>query len=115
MMGPEAALLTARMAELRGMTAYIPPMMPKDAPLYAEAAARAHLRPLRADEPPVRRRAVVTRLRDALGLRANPRAEPPAEWLVAAAPIASKPPRSTPDHRNGPPLPFVPAGLTPRR
>ena len=90
MMGPEAALVAARFAELRGVGGYVSPAPPRVGPMYAEAAAQAHL------EPPARRAGAWARLWAALRGRGAAKAEPQAAWTVAAAPVAAKDDRDAP-------------------
>lgn len=84
MMGPEAAQVAARLAELRGMGGYVGPMPPVAGPMYAEVAVRAHL------EPPAARAGAWARLRAVLRRRGARREEPGAAWTVAAAPVVEK-------------------------
>jgi hypothetical protein len=100
MMGPEAALVAARLAELRGMGGYVGPMPPVASPMYAEAAVQAHL------EPPEVRAGPWARLRAALHGRGGRRAEPRAAWTVAAAPVLMKEERAA--LRDDVPLAAVP-------
>jgi len=82
MMGPEAALVSDRLAEMRRRGGYAADLPPCFVPMYAEAAARARL------EPPAYRPGVWARLRAAVRGRAAP--APGAAWTVAAAPIVAK-------------------------
>jgi len=85
MMGPEAAQVYARWKELEGMGGYAGPMPPLKAPMYAEAAVRAHL------EPPSHAAAGPwARVRAALRAGRGGRAAPGAAWTVAAAPLVAK-------------------------
>jgi len=84
MMGPEAALITARLTEMRRLGGY-PVDLPSSAvPMYAEAAARARL------EPFEYRSGAWARLRAMLPSRGARGRDSQAPWSVAAAPIAVK-------------------------
>lgn len=84
MMGPEAALVSDRIAELRALGKCAGAVKPRAAVMYAEAAVQAYL------EPPARSPGAWARLRAAL--RGRPVAERGGEaaWTVAAAPIVVK-------------------------
>jgi hypothetical protein len=90
MMRPEAGPVTARPADFQAFEGYVGPAMPKVDPMYAEVAARVHLEPFFAAEPPVPARGVWARLRAALRHPEARRAVPEAGWTVAAAPIVAK-------------------------
>jgi hypothetical protein len=90
MMGPEAALVSARIADLRRLGGYAGPDAPKMGPMYAEVAARVHLEPFWAAEAPGRRAGVWARFRAAVRRPAARRAELGAGWTVAAAPIVAQ-------------------------
>lgn len=83
MMGPEAAQVAGRLAELRGMGGYVGPMPSVWSPMYADAAVRSHL------DPPAVRAGAWARLRAALRGRGARRAERKVAWTVAAAPVVA--------------------------
>jgi len=84
MMGPEAALVTARLTDMRRLGGY-PVDLPSSAvPMYAEAAARARLEPFDYRSRAWARLRAVFPGRGALGRESK------APWSVAAAPIAVK-------------------------
>lgn len=84
MMGPEAAMVTARWTEMRRLGGYPLDLPASAVPMYAEAAARARL------EPPAYRPSAWARLRAVLPGRSAPGRETKATWSVAAAPIVVK-------------------------
>lgn len=88
-MGPEAAVVSARIADLRALGGYAGPEAPKGAAMYAEVAARVHLEQVELAQTPDRRGGVWGRLRAAVRRRVARRAEPGPGWTVAAAPIAT--------------------------
>jgi len=65
-MGPEAAVLSARIAELRAFTIDDAAETVRDAPLWVEAAVLAARDPVFAEEPPAERPGAWARLRRAL-------------------------------------------------
>jgi len=84
MMGPEAALVSERLTELRrlgGQPRHLPPHV---VPMYAEVAARARL------EPPAFRLGFGARIRAALRGRLTPMRATGTAWTVAGAPIVAK-------------------------
>lgn len=83
MMGPEAALVSERFAELRRVGGYVGALPLRSGPMYAEAAAQAYL------EPPCHQPGAWARLRAALRSRGSVERDAPA-WTVAAAPIVVK-------------------------
>ncbi|HYB78799.1 MAG TPA: hypothetical protein VEG66_03430 [Thermoplasmata archaeon] len=84
MMGPEAALVSERLTELRRLGGQPRHLPPHAVPMYAEAAARARL------EPPAYRLGLRARFRAALRGRLAPVRVPVATWTVAGAPIVAK-------------------------
>jgi len=83
-MGPEAAVLSERMAEMRRWGGYAEDLPLQAVPMYAEAAARARL------EGPTYRFGMWARLRAAFHGRGIPVRGSGAAWTVAAAPIVTK-------------------------
>jgi len=90
MMGPEAALVSARIADLRALGGYVGPRTVAMGPMYAEVAARVHLEPFEAPQAPAREPGVWARILGALRHSPAKRAEPRPDWTVAAAPIVEK-------------------------
>jgi len=83
-MGPEAALVSERLAAMRRLGGYAGDLPACAVPMYAEVAARARL------EPPTYRPGVLARLRAAFHGRGAPARGREAAWTVAAAAIAVK-------------------------
>ena len=83
-MGPEAALVTARLTEARRLGGYPVDLPPSAVPMYAEAAARARL------EPFASRSSAWGRLRAVLFGRGVSGRDSKSAWMVAAAPIVAK-------------------------
>lgn len=90
MMGPEAAVVSERIAEIRALGHCARVSMPKAGPMYAEVAALGQLEPFFAFERPARWRGVWARLRGAFGRPEARDGESGPGWTVAAAPIVTK-------------------------
>lgn len=90
MMGPEAALVSARIAELRALGRFRGPKMPKVGPMYAEVAARVRWEPFYPDERSIPRWAVWVRIRAVFRRPKARRADSRPDWTVAASPIVAK-------------------------